>query len=536
MTIHVCRDLVLGGTRQLATSSYDTMWALAAFLKGVVGYTTQSFTGSALPSLTGSQSINYDSWNGSVFTTLSSSIIPERTPSCFISGSGAHTLLVFSRDTVNLMSAAFPTNWPLSSASWPSQNPLLGSWAVLKSNQFPLANSGIFSITDVSSWLSQNAVEIDYRSSSSTLQETSSYVTASVWLPSPGSDTGTGSFGRGRVRTGTAWSTFNSLKANGDLTQYQGQGSSTYPRVLMKSPSSLNWNVRLALESTATISFGGNEFVSTAPVFTAIPGIGGTSGDFVSGQLGSSSSMHLHVPQWFNYPYASASAYIGTMPGLDCLTIATTGSSGVGPQNGTQVSYRFYAWADDSTGTCVVMLRNQSSSSHTFMMFGQPEDETPAAGSGVIQRLFVVGQTQAAANAGIDWRCGPAKTEGVSGIAYSLDNRGGPISCTMASLACAAVAASNSSSIRFDVAAGDTPFLSATELVSSDLYAGTFDNNRNYSDNAIFPIEPRRMGKVPFVRFGRVTGQSTWATADTTMQWLHVLGGMYVPWGGITGL
>jgi hypothetical protein len=535
MTIHACRDLVLGGSRQLATGSYDTMWALAVFLKGVVGYTTQSSAGSLLPNLNPSQTINYDSWNGSAFSTVSSSIIPESTPCCFISGSGGHTLLRFSQDMVNLMSAAFPTNWPQSSGSWPSQNPLLGSWAVIKSTQNPLANSGIFRITDVSSWLSQNSIEIDYRSTSPTLNETGSYVVASIWLPPPGSDTGTGSFGRGPVRTGVAWPTFNSLRATGDTTQYQGQGGSTYPRLLMKSPSSLNWNVRLALESTATISFGGSESTGN-PAFTAIPGMGGSNGDFPVGQFGSPAALHLHGPQWFNFSYANAAAYVGSMPGIDALAVATTGSSTGGPQAGTAISYRFYAWADDVTGTCLVMLRNQSSASHVFAMFGQPEGETPVPGASSAQSLFVVGQTQRGFLAGVDWRCGAAKVEGVSGMAYSLDSRNGPLSCVMSSLSYVSASPANSSSIRFDVAAGDSPFLNATELTTSDLYAGTLDNNRNYSDNAVFPIEPRRMGRVPIARFGRVTGQPSWSTVDTNMQWFHALGGMYMPWGGINGL
>lgn len=536
MTIHVCRDLILGGFRGMATGSYDSMSALSIFLQSILNYTTQSVGGSSLPNLDPKTTISYYSGSGP-FTVVSSSIIPGGTACAFISSSGGHTLLKFSKDMINLSAAATPTGWV--GSPWPNQNPLSGSWVAVKSLLNPLANSGIFQITDVNSWLTQNAVEIDYRSTSTTIQETGSYVIASVYVPPPGSDEGSVLSGRGTTRTGTSWSTFAGLTDNGSSVQYPGSGSSTYPRVLFKSPSTLAWWLRLAIEPPSVIGFGGTES-TTGPALSISPGLSGASGDYSPGQIlgmtGTLSTLHLHGPQWFNASSSVASRYVGSMTCLDNVITPATGNVNP-PSNGSSLRYGFYAWGDDVTGTCIVFLRNYRGGADTYAVFGTPEDETYVSGSGTIQRLFSIGQTLIGGGAGgVSWKCGAAHPEGISGIAYSLDSRNGLLSCVVGSLTYVALAASDGTNIRFDANAGDTPFLGKTEVISSDLYAGTLDNNRNYSDSPVFSIEPRRMGRFPIARFGRATGKSNWSAADDSLQWFHTAGGMYLPWGGLIGL
>src|SRR5579863_1850368 len=110
MTVHVCRDLVLGNNGA-ATGSYDTMWALMVFMQGVLGYTPESQRGNLVPPTNGDTTITYFTYSGgSTLTPYSSSIISLHSASCYITSSGPHTLVQFSTDTVNLLSAAYPVN------------------------------------------------------------------------------------------------------------------------------------------------------------------------------------------------------------------------------------------------------------------------------------------------------------------------------------------------------------------------------------------------------------------------------------------
>lgn len=546
MTVHICRDLILG-KGGAATGSYDSLWAISVFLQGVLGYTVQSSGGTLVPPTYSDLTIPYYSWNGSTFTQISSSIISFNSASCFVTASGPHVLVQFSTDVVNLLAAAYPTNWPSGSGAWPpgaNGNPFTSrSWLALKSNNFPLANSGIFAIANSTLWLTGNYIEIDYRATSGSVQvETGSLLHASLWQPPPGSDN------YSLARTGTTWGTFNAQANNGGAaTSYKTQGSATLTRMILTSPSPLAWQVRLCLESDADRTFQGQ--TNQAPRLTCIPGFSGSGGDFPVGVTNNpnSPSYHLHLPQWFN---STAAQYGNCIPGLDVLNIGNVGVGG-----GYGVTYRFYAWGDDTTGTCGIFLRNYRNSTDAFCMWGQAENETIPLPALPVQRLFFIGQgapNPSQYGPAIDWRSGPYNTDAIGGMAYSLDRRLGQVTCVLSSYAFVAAQTSNMNSsngfptpndsfgsIRFQQSGPTTPFLpgGGVELLPCELVAGTWDNMWNPSSfQDILPMEPRIMGRVPLgARFGNNTGMSNWSAADTGLQWFHLVNGFFMPWGGVAG-
>lgn len=535
MATHVCRDLVIGGTNCWASGSTDSMWALSVFLQGVLGYVTLSAAGAPQPPGYADFSVAYYSASISPFslTQVSSSVVSITKPSCLVSASGGHTLLRFSTDTIDLQKAAYPVGWPSGSGPWPQGDPFLGDWIALRSNVAPAANSGIFAVVDSTSWLSGNAVEVDYRTSSATVQETGAYLSASVWLPPPSSDISTAP-GRGQRRTGGGnWTALNAMAGNGNASGYQGQGSATVPRLLLQSPSPLAWQLRLCVESSTDVSFGGT-VGSSGPRLTAFPGFSGSAGDYPSGTLGMPGGSHLHAVQRFNVSFAAAPDYVGCLPALDAVNVASTGSQPF--SLGSKVGYRFYAWGDDSTGTCLVAVRGTaaSGSCDAFLAFGQPEAELPLTGQCAASRLFVVGQSKALV--GLTWDNGSHSENGITGLTFNPDARFGPLTCTVSSYTYAADQGIDSGSIRYDSAGGDTPFLGGTELIDSELVAGAWDNLKTAGANIVFQMEPRPMGRFPFARFGRATGQSLWSAVDTARAWLHASNGFYLPWGGVTSL
>jgi len=246
--------------------------------------------------------------------------------------------------------------------------------------------------------------------------------------------------------------------------------------------------------------------------------------------------------QWFyNYVLGQneVELHTGGLVGHDVVNVATRGDN----PSGYQTLHRFYAWGNDQTGTCVILTRGQpfvfatyEATQDVMTAFGLPEDETLPLPANNINRLFVVGQNQNANH--VTWDCGTFASNGISGIAYSLDLKVGPISCVMAQYVYAALAESDGYAPRFDSAAGNTPFLSGAELISVDLIAGTYASlyaaASTYTQG--FNMEPRRIGRFPIARTGWATGQTAWATADTAMTWFHANNGVYLPWGGITGL
>lgn len=543
MTIHLCRDIQLGGALGGLTSSYDSMWTVMVFLQGALGYKFSSSAGNPtlIPPAYADTVVPYYSAtqtgpNSWTFAQHSSSILNLTNGSCFINlGADKENFVQFSTDVLNLSAAAYPIGYPDISGAFPAgTNFWLYKWLCLKSNEFPLANSGIFLITSAS--FSDNAVVIDYRASTGSypMQQTSSLATASLWLPPPGSDT----FNYGR--TADTWGAWNTMTDNGlGLNRYSTSGSgATFPRVILDSPSPLGWQLRLCIEATP------DRLNFHDPALSMIPGYGGTNGDFPEGKFLTTSSLHLHVNAWHNTSsiwtsYTASPGQSGIRPGLDRYRVNAPRIWETGVN--ARFRGRLYIWGDDETGNCAIFLRNQENIENCFMIFGQAEDPpVPSHGDHPVHQLFAVGNTYGNVS-DIDWRSGEYNYLGVGGCAYSLDKRLGPISCVMAPLMSIAFASNEWSTFdapwMFDLRATSSSFAGgARELIPVDLYAGTWDNAYIVAHPPNLSYEPRRLGYVPIARMGCATGQAEWATADDDKTWFHVKNGFYLPWGGVTPL
>lgn len=552
MTVHICRDILLGGTAGGLTSSYDSMWTVAVFLQGILGFTTHSTAGLLTPPAYQDRIVPYYSAtqtgpNSWTFAEVSSSIVNRTTGSCFINlGVGKEMYVQFSTDVLNLSAAAYPVGYPDVSASFPvGSNFWNRRWLCLKSNEFPLANSGIFEV--VSQSYSDNSLIIEYRAGTGSFPpvQTGSLATASFWEPPPGSDNLF--YSRTNSGGGNIPLPITTLVGNGaGSTGYATSGSiATYPRMVLTSPHSSSWQVRLCIESNNDM------WNQNDPVFNAIPGFGAEAGDFRVGKYATTSSLHLHYNTWHNAPgsalyFPNFTAGAGTRPGLD----RWYNTFGLGlpriwePSETYRHRARLYMWGDDETGSCLVFLRAVSSFlENCFMMFGMPEDEPdPLPGTHPVHRLFAMGNTYYNAIRDIDWRNGEYNTYGIGGVAYSLNKRMGPIPCVMALLASIAYTPASYGSgsdrpIHFDLRMHSSSFAGgARELIPVELIAGGWDNPYVNGYPPLFPLEIRRLGHVPIARMGANVGQSDWATADDDRTWFHVKNGFYLPWGGIIPL
>lgn len=513
MTVHLCRDLFLGSGSIVGTTTgaLHSMHALATFLQGVLGYTFHSSAGNLVPATGSSFTFNYYEYlGGSSYSLISQSTWPYRSASIHIGmGTGKENWVKLPTDMVNLMSAAFPLSYS-GGTPWPNQlDPLTNKWLVVKSDEYPLANSGIFLITSVS--LPDNALVIDYRSTTTPFPQTSSYVSASLWSQPP-----TGNEVAMAIMAG-----------NGSATTYTTSGSATWPRMILTSPSVDRWQLRLCVENQVDRNDNG----SLDAALTAMPGYSGSNGDFrPRSHRAHDPVRHLHAGQWLNLQVgvatiAGAKSYSGLAPGLDAF------------RAGGSRRQRMFIWGDDVTGTTYACVRGHTATTDCFVAFGEPESPEPVPHP--INKLFVLGSGRA--NSGIDWRAGPYHENLITGLAFSLDPKKGPVSCNVSPWLY--IGQSNlSASIHHDPAAGDSPFLSASELMSVDLMAGMWPqlNNTQPSTHAqILNIEPRRMGLFPFARLGRCRGTNatgSWYAVEPNRDWYHIMCGVYLPWGGVASL
>ena len=340
---------------------------------------------------------------------------------------------------------------------------------------------------------------------------------------------------------------FNNTPDDG---HYHGQGSYDRLRVIYQSPHPTGWQVRLCLESAYDTGDSSSGGACNGVTLSIAPGFSGSGGDFATGFNG---GRHLHGALWYN---TASSSYRGLTIGLNpdhaySDHVAAAGTLGndyashgqyvmtsfnaghLFPFESSTNDYRWrmYIWGDDVTGAVVVCNRGYFNASDEFAAFGIPEDETVPLPPDPVQRLFVVGQSNY--SQGVDWRTGTYQDDGISGVAYSLDLRRGPISCALATYNFVSTQGGNNNGIRFDSAAGDTPFLEASELLPVDLIAGGRDTGYvNSSGPEVIRLETRRMGRFPIARIGRANVAS-WTTADSGNLWFHATNGFYLPWGGI---
>lgn len=460
MTTHICKDFLAESlTSTTVYLRYYALCLVSYFLKGVLGFSVIGHT-------------NFDINNLAI-----------------TKGSGTNNA------NVNLgvgyeRAVQLPVSYTVSISD-------VGRVLALKSNSNPLLNSGLFRITGIDS--ATNCV----------------FMAARSWLDEP------------PVETNISWTLFEhesivtSTFLNGDnglaVPNYKSEGTATTSRIILQSPHSSAWQVRICAETPADVDDGASQGHIGAAC-TIIPGFGGnSSGDFQRG------GQHLHHAQFWGIGAKNNSRVVGTSPGIASISTAIPG--------------RYYMWGDDVTGTCFIVIRQHGSlEAESIVSFGLPEDEEQPLPTLPVQRLFSYGSIlkNVGSTSFLHIKSGPY-TESLlqqMGTAFGFSMQ--PITCIASSWAYSTGQATNNGIMNSTVAADDA-YMNATVLWSWDLIAGTYDNADDGMQSSYTPymvLEPRRLGRMPFARRGRENYNQFSTSVDAGREWFHVSQGVYLPWSG----
>lgn len=370
----------------------------------------------------------------------------------------------------------------------------IGRLLVLKSAANPTFNSGIFLITAIDT--PNNAYVIDWRSGDSPPAETQAILwylyAADSATPVDGAPNGGGG--------------------------YEGNGSSTTPRIILQSPHATAWQVRICIESSSQVSNPSIPWVSIAP------GYGGdVHGDFPT------FGRHLHGNLWFNQ------APTGPLSNLYIGLTAGTGDT-QGP--GASFTYRHYMVGDD-TGQAVGWVAYSSASAVPFNVhFGICDNEPTPLPSDPMLRLFTMGcGYNSGALTGIHFSAGaPDASNSISGgAAFAY---GGQI---IAATPSAWTFVSNEEGSFQNEGPlndptrlqGDSPWSGSTDLLTVEVCAGCIYSWQGTA-GSLYLIEPRTMGTIPFFRHGRQNFGNFVTSTDVNKAWLHTLNGVFLLYGGPT--
>ena len=330
----------------------------------------------------------------------------------------------------------------------------------------------------------------------------------------------------------------NSTYASGS---YGGNGNSTTPRIIMQSPHSLGWQVRLCHETYADYSLNSNgsgNYGNVAAI-TAIPGFGGNSaGDFAVG------GPHLHTALFYNVNNVGRpDTYLGCTPGFGDDHAVNRGIF-------TQ-QHRITMVGDDTGQGVVLTARKVTSVSveprEWICVFGLPENEPLPLPVNNAARLFCWGSGLSTGGSGsgsflnnITWSAGtcnffvPIPGQGIS-------QSTGRIPCSMVPAVWTyAVGNGQQGSPMFDGSAADGSWANTTELFTVDILNGSVSvwAAANSGGTGVTPtslpfqLEPRIIGTFPHVRSGRTNFGDFSVTTDGYHAWQHLRRGMYVTWNG----
>ncbi len=381
----------------------------------------------------------------------------------------------------------------------------VGRILALKSTANPTFNSGLFLITAIDT--PNNAFVIDWRSTDTPPAETQSL----LWYLYA-ADSSTPATGGG----------------NGTSSGYQGQTTAATPRLILQSPHVTAWQVRITIESTP-------DLVTGIPYWTVAPGYGGNaSGDFpVGGQ-------HLHGALWFNTP-STTTQVTNSVLGL---------TVGAGDLNATNMKYRVWIIGDDGGQAVAVLARDGGGSIAAgpfSLYFGLCDNEPTPLPLNPVSRLFVIGSGTTAGSFPyalnqMQWAVSTCQALPAAftnaGTAFSVLG-GTPIPATPSTwtYVTANNAMGNGPFLDGAQNPGDSPFISATELLSVEVVAGAIFNwnsTTNPISNPYQNIGPRTLGTVPFLRQGRSNFGNFTTTTDVGKAWMHFQNGVYMIYGGPT--
>jgi len=312
----------------------------------------------------------------------------------------------------------------------------------------------------------------------------------------------------------------NTLKTS---AEYRGDGNSTTPRIMLQSPHSTNYQVRICNESTADVATGPTTL--TCPTTSVAVGLGGNaSGDFLAG------GSHSHAPQWAN---SSGVQYLGGAAGM----------SDGGGSIGTQFRVTMIG-GDDGYGVAVFARRPGNGTQPTgfICVFGLPFNEPLPLPSNPAARLFTIGTGFSGSD---NFGAREINDMGLqAGPIYSIINAnnvsqgmsvspfGVPVSCS-ASFWAYITGGGQNTGPQLDASASDTPFISSTELLPLDLIQGTTSGwNTGTTAIPVYPLAPRLMGTIPYVYEGRANFGDFSPSTDPGRSFQHMRRGLFIPWNG----
>jgi len=467
---HLSRDFL---TNVSASCPGTNMYALAIFLVGCGGFTVVGQT-------------NFDLASGSLELAHGNSA------------------------SINIVAGAYDVFLPTSSYLVSPQD--VGRILVLKSQDNPRSNSGLFRVTAASS--GSNVLTIDYRSAAPPPPEDfmlwrlfDSELSASARMRS-------GSNG------GPRYSSYNQSLLS----------TASCSRIILRSPHPNSWQVRMCLESIPDVSG------AVPSGFSIAPGYGGNgNGDYFAippgDGPGHDQRLFLHGAQWYD---TTSSLYRGMTVGLTPLL----NSSGSGPL-WSRGQWRISMMVDDFSGSCGIINRNVSlptaaTSGSGWCVFGMTEDESEIPGQNNLSdpsinvaRLFVAGSSNASSN--LTWRSlfhtdNNMQVVGWSKLGYPVP---GVLSCY------SDISNPGNTHVRYAATASDTPWVNQTELLDVEVLVGIVDQTLSPgTTTSVFRISPRRLGRLPMFLQGRANFAQWKTTADASRSYYHTLDGVFMEWGG----
>lgn len=456
MAVHVCRDFL---TDANAMAPLANVQLLSYFLSGVLGFQIVGTKNSPTFPLALANLVFASGHSGSTGAGINLGLNKE--------------YYVSIPPVVHVVSAL-------------NQNRILA----LRSNANPRSNSGLFRILSQS--ISSNAYIIDYRVPSGSIPPVESGSLNWILFQS-------------ESRNSHDENVFSDNAAAAGT--YHSFGSSSYPRMILQSPHSSSWQVRLSVESfydrsTATMNCGNTIACGTS---------GDATGDFAVG------GPHTHGNLFWNDN--DATRRNGQQGGCDPIL--------GGNSSWTTGQWRVYMWGDDQLGTTLMISRNSNIGANAMATFGIAENEPIPLQPQTQHRVFNIGDSVQNNPSGPTWNIGTKNEYSFTGQAFGFS--GQPISCVFSTYH----AMWENGFPRVFVTA-DNPMLQATELLPVELLAGTWStqNFRDQPGAQRMILENRRLGQFPMARLGR-TNFGNWATStDVTRSFLHTLNGFYVQWSG----
>lgn len=397
------------------------------------------------------------------------------------------------------------------SGTFPISGVMVGGILVLKSDAYPRCNSGLFKIT--SATISNNSYTIDYRSTSYPPVE----VNTLTWS---------------LFHNELSASSLNNTTDNGAAYRYKSNSTASVSRIVLQSPHSTAWQVRLCFEHYNDLVTG---YSTIGPKVSIAPGFGGNyRGDF------SPQGRHLHTVQWWD----RQARYNDTDVWSQRWWPALWGSV-LGMTNGT-ADGRLYFWGnDDPSGSINIIWRTSDSTMVGQAAFGFTDNCIVNDSDDLIHRMFVFGQGFDPGNPqDFGDECKWRTLRGANSVTnmiltYGLSNKpcvGGLGMYGYYKQGISEVGPSDAGSN-----ANDCPFINATELYAPEINRGVAHGmGDNSSDVApkkyFFEIEPTTLGSFPNARAGRTNFTTFTTSSNEGNNWLHFKNGVYLPWTSSIGI